>query len=205
MPSSQKAVPMIRAIFRAPVSPRGYLQKRFSSVKAIYSSFPASLTYYSPQRKLVLFDHKQDPRRLDDPHERGVMVAGDGLVYPGLDQSVSNGLVMYPSNTFMMQEYCRRYLDAVLDRQEAGENVEMPEIYTIPRGTRVPSHLILINEFLSRFSLQPSHGMSIRELNQHLQEFLEKHATKDSAGDWLKKHPFQSAIADEADALWMAR
>jgi hypothetical protein len=40
---------------------------------------------------------------------------------------------MFP-NTFMMQEFVRRYFDEVLDRQDEGEDVEIPLLYTIPKG-----------------------------------------------------------------------
>jgi hypothetical protein len=35
----------------------------------------------------------------------------------------------------MMQEFVRKFFDDVLDREEAGEEVEKPNIYTIPKGT----------------------------------------------------------------------
>jgi hypothetical protein len=34
----------------------------------------------------------------------------------------------------MMQELVRRYFDEVLDRQDEGEDVEIPFLYTIPKG-----------------------------------------------------------------------
>lgn len=40
---------------------------------------------------------------------------------------------MFP-NTFMMQELVRRYFDEVLDRQDEGEDIEIPSLYTIPKG-----------------------------------------------------------------------
>jgi hypothetical protein len=48
---------------------------------------------------------------------------------------VSNGAAMYP-NTFMMQELSRRYFDEVLDREDEGKQVELPSIYTFPRGIK---------------------------------------------------------------------
>ncbi len=47
---------------------------------------------------------------------------------------------MYP-NTFMMQEYVRRYFDEFLDRVEDGQKVETPRIYTIQKGMLATSHL----------------------------------------------------------------
>lgn len=63
-----------------------YVQRRAFSVKAIYPSFPASLSYYSPRQKLSLFDHKEDESRANDLYDEGVLVARDGLVYPGVDK-----------------------------------------------------------------------------------------------------------------------
>lgn len=71
---------------------------------------------------------------------------------------------MFP-NTFLMQEVVRMYFDETLDREDEGKDVETPFIYTIPRGTPVPVHLILINEYLCRFSLQPSRGMPLEGLS----------------------------------------
>jgi hypothetical protein len=40
---------------------------------------------------------------------------------------------MFP-NTFMFQELARRYFDENIDREEDGETVETPYIYTIAKG-----------------------------------------------------------------------
>lgn len=40
---------------------------------------------------------------------------------------------MFP-NTFMMQELVRGYFDEYIERQEEGETVETPYIYTIAKG-----------------------------------------------------------------------
>ncbi|KAM4058951.1 hypothetical protein HRG_008172 [Hirsutella rhossiliensis] len=118
--------------------------------------------------------------------------------------SASNGAIMFP-NTFMMQELVRTYFDQVLDGEEQGNLVDMPSVYTIPKGTRIPSHLILINEYTARFSLQPSRGMPLKDLNQALDEFYAKHAHMEAAEKWLDAHPFQDAIPDDADAAWTAK
>ena len=45
---------------------------------------------------------------------------------------------MFP-NTFMLQELVRRYFDENVDREEEGETVETPYIYTIAKGmSRLP-------------------------------------------------------------------
>ncbi|KXX74391.1 hypothetical protein MMYC01_209936 [Madurella mycetomatis] len=74
-----------------------------------------------------------------------------------------------------------------------------------PSGTPVPSHLILINEFISRFSLQPSRAMPLRDLNRSLDEFYGEYARNERAEDWLDAHDFQDAIPEDQDAVWMAK
>lgn len=46
---------------------------------------------------------------------------------------VSNGAVMRP-NTLMMQELARRYYDEFLDRQDITHDIDVPRIYTVPKG-----------------------------------------------------------------------
>ncbi|KAK4068349.1 hypothetical protein Purlil1_13807 [Purpureocillium lilacinum] len=178
----------------------GSQQRRFS-VKAIHSVFPASLTYYSPRTKSNLFDHQEIENRPHDVYDEGVIIAKDGLVYPGVQKYVSNGAALYP-NTFTQQEYIRRYFDEFLDRAENDEDVDTPHIFTIPKGTPIPNQLILINEYLARFSLQPSYGMPLRDLNQRLNDFWDESATKETAEEWLDKHPFDSAMTDDGDQIW---
>ena len=146
---------------------------------------------------------------------------------------------MYP-NTFMMQEYVRRYVDEAL-HGETNAASEPPQLYIVPKGTSrcvqasseadlttpgtpIPSNLILINEFMSRFSLQPSRGTPLQgldgirhtcemssllrihtELNQSLGEFFDQFATKKSAEEWLDNHPYPEAMPDEADEIWTSR
>ncbi|KAK7416311.1 hypothetical protein QQX98_005255 [Neonectria punicea] len=111
---------------------------------------------------------------------------------------------MFP-NTFEMQEVVRGNLDEALDREDEGKQVETPLIYTISKGTPIPSHFILINEYISKFSLQPSRGMSLKDLNQALDDFYGKYAHKETAEDWLSAHPYQEAASDDADTTWMAK
>ncbi|KAK1766564.1 hypothetical protein QBC33DRAFT_104820 [Phialemonium atrogriseum] len=194
---------MFRQIFRARRLPPSSPFRRQFSTKAIYSSFPATLHYYSPQRSSSLYERKESGSPPEDIFDEGVTLK-HGLVYPAVDKSVSNGAVMFP-NTFLMQEIVRMYFDETLDREDEGKNVETPFIYTIPRGTPVPSHLILINEYLCRFSLQPSRGIPLEYLNRSLDEFYLKHGSKETAESWLDRHPFQEAVPDEADDVWMAK
>ncbi|KAI0008836.1 hypothetical protein F4779DRAFT_418088 [Xylariaceae sp. FL0662B] len=181
------------------------LFRRAFSVKAVYSSFPCTLFHYSSRQHSNLYDHKEANSRPDDLFSEGVIVDEKGLVYPSVNTqlTISNGSEMTP-NTFSMQEFTRMYFDYFLEREDAGHPVETPFVYTIPKGTPIPNHLILINECRADFSLQPSHGMSLTDLNQSLDEFYRKHASKETAEAWFDEHPYQTAIADNADAIWMA-
>ncbi|KAK3941285.1 hypothetical protein QBC46DRAFT_363417 [Diplogelasinospora grovesii] len=171
---------MIGRVSRNILSRRGlplasFCCRRQFSAKAIYSSFPATLLYYSPRQRSSLYDHKEGDSRPDDLFDEGVA------------------------------ELIRRYFDEALDREDGGKEVETPFVYTIPKGVPILTHLILINEYISRFSLRPSHDMLLKDLNRSLDEFYREHASKETAEDWLDKHPFQSAVADDADAIWMAK
>jgi hypothetical protein len=78
--------------FRKPLS---YIRRsagsfsRHFSVRAIYSSFPATLHYYSPRHKSALFDHKGYDNRSQELFEEAVTVAKDGLVYPTVNAASS--------------------------------------------------------------------------------------------------------------------
>jgi hypothetical protein len=93
-------------------------------------------------------------------------------------------------------------------------------------GTPIPSHLILINEFDSRFSLRPSRGISLQgqptsakqfnsqanahvivELNRLLDGFWEKYAQKEAVESWLKDvDRSQASVPDRGgEGVWMAR
>ncbi|KAI1266000.1 hypothetical protein F5Y18DRAFT_426513 [Xylariaceae sp. FL1019] len=110
----------------------------------------------------------------------------------------------HKQTTFMMQEFIRRYYSDRLDREAEGKKVGVPHVYTIPQATPTPSHVLLVNDFVARFSLRPYRGMPLQELNQSLDEFYNQYATKDMVADWLDKHPFQEAVADDAYEIWMA-
>lgn len=114
------------------------------------SSCSATLSYYCPRRSSNLFDLKESDSRPHEIYDEAVIVEKNGLLYPAVDAAsgwymanfhvnkaalsftVSNGTVMF-SNTFMMQELVRRYLDEVLDREDQGKQVESP-FCTIAKG-----------------------------------------------------------------------
>ncbi|KAG6236962.1 hypothetical protein E4U23_000146 [Claviceps purpurea] len=184
--------------------PHSFLRRQFS-VKAIYSSFPASLHYCSPSRTSALFNIEEKDSRPEDSVAEGVTIDKDGLVYPAIKAKTnSNGAPFYP-NTFLLQEIVRQNFDYYLDCEEEGKKVQPPFIFTISKGTPIPSDLILINNWLSSFSLQPSRGMSLQDLNRTLDEFYNKHALKEAADDWLDKHDYKDAVVDDDYKVWMAK
>ncbi|PMB71906.1 hypothetical protein BM221_002002 [Beauveria bassiana] len=83
----------------------------------------------------------------------------------------SNGATLFP-NTFSMQEFTRNHYDEFLDLKDAGETVDVPRIYTIPR-----------------------------DLNRSLDDFFDSAATKESVESWLASHPFEAA-SDNAEEAW---
>ncbi|KAK8149046.1 hypothetical protein G3M48_008410 [Beauveria asiatica] len=182
-------------------------QRRFFSPLAIHSRFPATLHYYRRANRPSLFDRKEIGNRPQDLYDDGVEVAGDGLVYPKVERDArrpppleSNGATLFP-NTFSMQEFTRNHFDEFLDLKDSGETVDIPRIYTIPKGTSIPESLILIYEHLAWFSLQPSRGMSLQDLNRSLDDFFDSAATKESVESWLASHPFDAA-SDNAEEAW---
>ncbi|KAG5961510.1 hypothetical protein E4U57_007548 [Claviceps arundinis] len=135
----------------------------------------------------------------------------------------SNGVSFWP-NTILLQEVVRQHFDYYLECKEEGKQAEKPFVFTIFKGTikfsiqlevlptktdyigtPIPSDLILINDWLASFSLQPSRGMSLQDLNRTLDEFYNKHALKETADDWLAKHPYKDAVAEENEEVWMAK
>ncbi|KAK4152363.1 hypothetical protein C8A00DRAFT_16322 [Chaetomidium leptoderma] len=69
------------------VVPLTKLFRRQFSVKAIYSSFPATLLYYSPRQRSSLYDIKESDSRPDDLYDEAIHVEKDGLVYPAVTKN----------------------------------------------------------------------------------------------------------------------
>ncbi|KAG6117945.1 hypothetical protein E4U14_007373 [Claviceps sp. LM454 group G7] len=103
----------------------------------------------------------------------------------------SNGVSFWP-NTILLQEVVRQHFDYYLECKEEGKQAEKPFVFTIFKGTPIPSDLILINDWLAN-------------LNRTLDEFYNKHALKETADDWLAKHPWKDAVAEENEEVWMAK
>ncbi|KAI0521691.1 hypothetical protein F5B22DRAFT_643862 [Xylaria bambusicola] len=173
-----------RFALRPLLAPSLILRRRFS-IKAIYSSFPTTLSYYSPRPKLCLYDESEADDHPDDVWDDRVMLE-NGIVFPRATQnpSVSNGAVMFP-NTVLMQQLFRRNYDDALDREEAGSKIETPYVFS--------------------FSLQPAHGMPLEVLNEALNDFYSLYARKEKADTWLDNHPYHLAIDDYNDEKWMSK
>ncbi|EGX88447.1 hypothetical protein CCM_08491 [Cordyceps militaris CM01] len=178
-------------------------QRRFFSPRAVHARvFPATLHHYRRAAAApVLFDRGGGGSSSHLDEYGGVEVAADGLVYPKAERDGSNGATVLP-NTFSMQEFTRNRYDEWLDSRDAGQAEEVPQIYTISKATPIPDDLILIYEHLAWFSLQPSRGMPLHELNHVLDEFFQRMARKASVEAWLAAHPFEEA-SDNAEAGWM--
>ncbi|KAG6216906.1 hypothetical protein E4U34_004842 [Claviceps purpurea] len=150
--------------------------RRHFSVRAIYSSFPATLHYSSPSRTSAMYDYEEADSRLDGSLGEAVKIHEDGLVYPTSKTTMSsNGVTFYP-NTFLLQEVVRQHFDYYLECKEEGKQAEKPFVFTI-----------------------------FKDFNRTLDEFYDKHALKETMDDWLDKHPYKDAVAEENEELWMAK
>ncbi|KAL2051952.1 hypothetical protein ABVK25_007867 [Lepraria finkii] len=178
----------------------GY-HRRFSLI-SIHSSFPASLLRLQRQPESTLLDHNKT--REDTNSDDRVLVSDDGLVYPQLSMKLpfSNGATFMP-NTFTMQEFVRISLDEHLENIKDGKSITEPVIYSVKKGTPIPSALTLLRMSVSQFSLQPSSPVSLKALNSLLDDFYSSHAEVDTVGRWLESHAFEEAFADHAEADWM--
>ncbi|KAL2220760.1 hypothetical protein M432DRAFT_603817 [Thermoascus aurantiacus ATCC 26904] len=196
---------MIRRITRIPARDvtahnHRFRNRRNFSLISVHSSFPATLYRFQLQPESKLYDKNFQPE--DTEIDDAVEISRDGLVCPGIsDTELSNGAVFMP-NTRFMQELTRlsydNYLDSVRDGHPSGD----PHYLSIPKGTPIPSELVLFRERNAQFSLQPSHPMLLSDLNRRLTEFYSKFGTLTAAGEWLQKNTYQEAF-DETREDWM--
>ncbi|KAM5445200.1 hypothetical protein MaudCBS49596_007738 [Microsporum audouinii] len=153
---------MFQYAFRHPLaSGMGILNTRRSfSLISIHSSFPATLYRFQLNRESRLYDKKLQQE--DDEVEDAVSISEDGLVYPEVSDSLSNGAIFMP-NTFFMQELTRMSVDYYLDNLADRQPPAYPHYLCIPKGTSIPSTLVLLRErnIRSRFSLLPSSPMPL--------------------------------------------
>ncbi|KAF2729988.1 hypothetical protein EJ04DRAFT_568148 [Polyplosphaeria fusca] len=90
--------------------------------------------------------------------------------------------------------------DNCIDNEADGASVDRPFIFTIPKGTAVPTSLLLLREDLSEFALLPSkpmfctkvlvsrHLIVLADLCSILNDFYSEHADKWDAVEWLDDH-----------------
>lgn len=175
------------------------LRGRTISLISVHRTSPATLYRFQLHRESTLYDKrlKED----DQPSSDAVEVSKDGLVRPGIIGDVSNGARFMP-NTYDMQELTRMSHDYYLETMEDGKPSANPHYLCLPNGTSIPSSLILFRERRAFFSLQPSHPMSLNDLNKALTEFYFRFGITTSAGEWLAKHAYSEAF-DDSKEDWM--
>ncbi|KAF4765633.1 hypothetical protein N7455_004133 [Penicillium solitum] len=176
-------------------------QARKFSLLSTHASFPATMYRYQLERKATLYDVTQDETR----HRKdAVNVSADGLVHATISKSspYSNGPIFMP-NSRLMQQMLRFDFDRYQEEIGDGKALMDPTVICIPRGTPIPSALVLWREGMSRFSLQPSGPMEIEKLNDALSEFYEKSATVVGAQEWIEKHPYRESSPDDNEKGWM--
>ncbi|OQD62337.1 hypothetical protein PENPOL_c012G10229 [Penicillium polonicum] len=176
-------------------------QARKFSLLSTHTSFPATMYRYQLERKATLYDVTQDETR----HRKdAVSVSADGLVHATISKSspYSNGPIFMP-NSRLMQQMLRFDFDRYQEEIGDGKALLDPTVICVPRGTPIPSALVLWREGMSRFSLQPSSPMEIEKLNDVLSEFYEKSATVVGAQEWIEKHPYRESSPDDNEKGWM--
>ncbi|OJD13044.1 hypothetical protein AJ78_06459 [Emergomyces pasteurianus Ep9510] len=62
-------------------------------------------------------------------------------------------------------------------------------IYSVPAGTQLPEHLILVHEFRDHFSLQARTETTLEELNTQITDFLTTKGERFTREQWLQKYP----------------
>ncbi|PGH05162.1 hypothetical protein GX51_03061 [Blastomyces parvus] len=65
-------------------------------------------------------------------------------------------------------------------------------IYSVPAGTQLPEHLILVHEFRDHFSLQARTEMTLEDLNTRITNFLNTKGECFTRERWLLKYPSAS-------------
>ncbi|PLB47326.1 hypothetical protein P170DRAFT_439017 [Aspergillus steynii IBT 23096] len=191
-----------RIIHRPAVRGNNILKNRCNfSLVSVHSTFPATLYRLQFKRESQLYDKKQ--QQGDSEVDDAVNVSQDGLIYPEVSESISNGALFMP-NTFFMQELTRMSFDYYLDNLADSQPSADPHLLCIPKDTPIPRTLILLRErnIRSRFSLQPSFPMSLNDLNSALTDFYAKYGTPTPAEKWLVEHEYHKS-SDDSKEDWM--
>ncbi|KAJ5952362.1 uncharacterized protein N7479_010775 [Penicillium vulpinum] len=188
-----------------------------------HRAFPTTL--YLPQlqlqRKSKLYDLAL--RQTEWAYSDGVEISADGLVHPNINHHrivhtlilivpVSNGVGLMP-NTHLMHEITDNSITYYVDCLSSGQApAAEPHFLCIPKGTVIPECLTLFHEKMWRFSLQPTHPMSLEDLNKALAQFYYRfgriYPLKVEPGKWMTMSPWGLAIwdatcDDEDEEKWM--
>ncbi|KAK2792143.1 hypothetical protein FQN52_003911 [Onygenales sp. PD_12] len=194
---------MFQQIIHRPVARGNSIlrNRRSFSLVSVHSSFPATLYRFQLRRESQLYDKKL--QKGDSEPEDAVNISQDGLIYPEVSDSISNGALFMP-NTFFMQELMRMFFDYYLDNLADSQPSAYPHLLCITKGTLIPNTLVLLRErnIRSRFSLQPSFPMSLNDLNSALTEFYSKCGTITPAEKWFEEHEYHKSYDDEKEE-WM--
>ncbi|EGN96488.1 hypothetical protein SERLA73DRAFT_76443 [Serpula lacrymans var. lacrymans S7.3] len=112
--------------------------------------------------------------------------------------STKRGLVYAKHTLHARSDTHDNYLDAV----DNGRPAANPHYLRISKGTAVPVSLTFDRERGARFTLQPSHSMSLAVLNETLTKFYAKAGVMVSPEEWLGKNPYHEASFDHTEE-WM--
>ncbi|KAF1828188.1 hypothetical protein BDW02DRAFT_635342 [Decorospora gaudefroyi] len=180
--------------------------RRGHSVISAHSSFPATLFRLNAGSAFKPFSFERQAQRnelrINDQLEQSPDNQENADVWTNC--LVLNRATLMP-NTFIMQEIIRTAADNYFEDKENGMSVERPFIFTVPKGTTLPTTLVLLRETPFQFSLQPSLHTSPKDLDNILDEFYSKYADKKDVDEWLMDHKYEDAIAAENEKEWMAR
>ncbi|PNY23832.1 Uncharacterized protein TCAP_06225 [Tolypocladium capitatum] len=160
-----------------------------SSLVAVFRRFPkdlfrvnnglqVQLREWSPKRRV--FDIKVSDRWVKP-------LALDPLSY-----QAPNGASMRPNSPYQQQ---------LVSRLFKGRDVI---VYSIPAGTHLPEHLLLVHERSDHYSLQPAKAMRLQgnsvdskttpsltatDLNEHITDFFWRNAAVYTREQWLQAYP----------------
>ncbi|KAM7192248.1 hypothetical protein V8F20_008950 [Naviculisporaceae sp. PSN 640] len=176
-----------------------------------YSPDISSSLFQVETKELKLIHHRRQhlspldraAEALRTDYDDAVIVTGSGLLYPlvtaqNLNRGIpnySNGALFYPNSAdwpTLVHHLHAQFLEDGKNGRRDGSFT--PHIFTLPRGTPIPDELVLFHEHIpkfaatSRFSLQPSKGMRLEDLNRVLDEFYSRHASREPVSEWLKRN-----------------
>ncbi|OAR02418.1 hypothetical protein LLEC1_07213 [Akanthomyces lecanii] len=137
----------------------------------VNNGFAVKLRPWSPQRHS--FDlHVNNglvQAKAQDPH-----TYRDGIDW---ESAAPNGASMRPNTP---------YQQLLVKKLFKGHDVQ---VYAVPKGTRLPDHLLLVHERSDHYSLQPAQSMTLGELNEQITRFLQRNALLYSKSQWLDAYP----------------